>query len=81
KHAENFCSKLTVNCPAADLKCPWSGPNDQLQQHISICAIEQMRLMVADIIKNNHQLKEQVQKMSEQCYKDNSSYTKELQET
>ncbi|CAF3869648.1 unnamed protein product [Rotaria magnacalcarata] len=37
--------------------------------------------MVADIIKNNHQLKEQVQKMSEQCYKDNSSYTKELQET
>ncbi|CAF1456944.1 unnamed protein product [Rotaria magnacalcarata] len=81
KHAENFCSKLTVNCPAADLKCPWSGPNDQLQQHISICAIEKMRLMVADIIKNNHQLKEQVQKMSEQCYKDNSSYTKELQET
>ncbi|CAM2714794.1 unnamed protein product [Rotaria socialis] len=40
-----------------------------------------MRPMVADIIKNKHQLKEQIQKMSEQCYKNNSSYIKELQET
>ncbi|CAF3455689.1 unnamed protein product [Rotaria socialis] len=81
QHAAKFCSKLTVNCPAADLECPWSGSNDQLQQHISICAFEQMRPMVADIIKNKHQLKEQIQKMSEQCYKNNSSYIKELQET
>ncbi|CAM2730223.1 unnamed protein product [Rotaria socialis] len=65
QHAAKFCSKLNVNCPAADLKCPWSGSNGQLQQHISICAFEQMRPMVADIIKNKHQLKEQIQKMSE----------------
>ncbi|CAF2408487.1 unnamed protein product [Rotaria sp. Silwood2] len=81
KHVTNFCPKVTVSCTAIDLKCPWIGSNEQLKQHISVCTYEQMRPILTEITQNNHQLKEQIQQMSEQCEKNHLSYIKELQET
>ncbi|CAF3664402.1 unnamed protein product [Rotaria sordida] len=81
KHITNFCPKITVNCTAVDLKCPWIGPNEQLKEHISVCIYEQIRPILKENIQNNHQLKEQIQQMSEQCSKNHLSYIKELQET
>ncbi|CAF4973820.1 unnamed protein product, partial [Rotaria socialis] len=63
QHAAKFCSKLNVNCPAADLKCPWSGSNGQLQQHISICAFEQMQLQETNQCLNAH-----VEQLNEALY-------------
>ncbi|CAF0748052.1 unnamed protein product [Rotaria sp. Silwood1] len=81
KHLTNFCPKVTVSCTAFDLKCSWIGSNEQLKQHITVCTYEQMRPILMEIIQNNHQLKEQLQQMSEQCSKNHLSYIKELQET
>jgi hypothetical protein len=81
KHATKLCPKATVNCSAADLKCPWNGSSDQLKQHIMICTYEQLRPILTEIIQDNRQLKEQIQQMSEQCLKNHTGHIKELQET
>lgn len=81
KHATKICPKATVTCAAVDIKCPWSGPSDQLKQHMITCAYEQIRPVLAEIIQDNKQLKEKLQQMSEQCMKNHQVCIKELQET
>jgi hypothetical protein len=81
KHATKICPKATVSCTAVDIKCPWTGPSDQLKQHMILCAYEQIRPVLAEIIQDNRQLKEKIQQMSEQCLKNHHLYIKELQET
>lgn len=80
KHATKLCPKATVSCSSSDLKCPWTGPSDQLKAHSMTCAYEQIRPILVDIIQDNRQMKEQIQQMSEQCSKNHLSCVKELQE-
>ena len=81
KHATKLCPKATISCSAADLKCPWTGSSDQLKQHMMVCAYEQIRPVLVEVIQENRQLKEQVQQMSEQCLQNHAVHIKELQET
>ncbi len=81
KHVTKICPKAAVSCPASDLKCSWIGSSDQLKQHVMVCAYEQIRPILIEIIQDNRQLKEQIQQMSEQCLKNHSLHINELQET
>jgi hypothetical protein len=81
KHVIKFCPKAAVSCTAADLKCSWIGSSDQLRQHVMVCAYEQIRPILMEILQENRQLKEQIQQISEQCLKNHLLHIKELKET
>jgi hypothetical protein len=53
------CTAAKVSCPAADIKCDWTGQRDQLQDHIRICALIKVQPMISE-------LKELVKQQSEQ---------------
>jgi len=61
-HINRFCPKATVECQAADIKCPWKGLRDELQNHVSTCVFEPLRPVLATLIAENQQLINQVQK-------------------
>ncbi|CAF3375013.1 unnamed protein product [Rotaria socialis] len=81
KHATKSCLKAAVFCMATDIKCPWTGPSEQLKQHIFTCSYEQLRPVLCEIMQDNRHLKEKIQHMSEQCLKNHQLHLKELQET
>ena len=81
KHVMKSCPKASVPCPAADLKCSWIGSSDQLKQHLIVCAYEQLRPVLLDMLQENRQLKEQMQHISQRCAQCHSTSMKELQET
>jgi len=60
-HINKFCPKATVQCRAADIKCPWKGPRDELDSHISTCVFEPLRPVLASLIAENQQLMDRVQ--------------------
>ena len=43
---EKICMKTTVVCPAAGIKCTWTGIRDELAEHMKVCALEQVRPMI-----------------------------------
>ncbi len=61
-HINKFCPKATVECQAADIKCPWKGLRDQLENHVSTCVFEPLRPVLATLIAENQQLINQVKK-------------------
>ncbi|CAF2795037.1 unnamed protein product [Rotaria sp. Silwood2] len=61
-HINKICPKSVVPCQAADIKCPWQGPRDELQSHISTCVFEPLRPVLSSLIAQNRQLIDQVQK-------------------
>lgn len=81
KHLAKSCPKALVTCPAADLKCSWTGSTDQLKQHLIVCAYEQIRPILLEMMQENRELKEQIQQISEQCVEHHAICLKELQET
>ncbi|CAF2646263.1 unnamed protein product [Rotaria sp. Silwood2] len=81
KHSTKSCPKAIVACTAVDIKCPWTGTSDQLKQHTLSCIYEQIRPAFSEILQDNRQLKEALQKMSEQCLQQHQLHIKELQET
>ena len=63
EHVDRGCSKVHVSCPSVDIKCPWRGPRDQLDAHIQICVFQPFRTVLTDLITNNQQLEEQIQRL------------------
>jgi hypothetical protein len=61
-HINKVCPKATVQCQAADIKCPWKGPRNELQSHASACIFEPLRPVLATLIAENRQLIDQVRK-------------------
>ncbi|CAF3201770.1 unnamed protein product, partial [Rotaria sp. Silwood2] len=61
-HINKFCPKSVVPCQAVDITCPWKGPRDELQSHISTCVFEPLRPVLSSLIAENRQLIDQVQK-------------------
>ena len=59
EHVSKECPKVHVPCSAADIKCPWKGPRDQLDVHIQTCVFQPFRTVLTDLITNNQQLEEQ----------------------
>jgi hypothetical protein len=54
-----MCSKVEVSCQRADIKCPWKGPKDELQKHLSTCVYDQMRPILDDLLTINTRLNEE----------------------
>jgi hypothetical protein len=65
-HLMKACPKRSIACSAAEIKCPWSGPLDQLSNHLATCTYEQMRPVLVHLIRTNQRLEEQVQTLSQQ---------------
>ena len=56
------CMVAYVSCPAADIKCGWTGKRGQLQEHIEICPLIRLQPMFSE-------LNELVKRQSEQiCF-------------
>jgi chromosome segregation ATPase len=51
---------MVIPCRSADIKCPWTGQRDQLNQHLVDCRFELMRPVITQFIAENQQLKDQV---------------------
>ena len=66
EHAGRECSKVHIPCSAADIKCPWKGPRDQLDAHIKTCVFQPFRTVLTDLITSNQQLEEQIQQQGTQ---------------
>jgi hypothetical protein len=63
-HISKACSKVHVSCPSADIKCPWKGPRDQLNNHIETCVFQPFRTILTELMAKNRQLEEQVQQLT-----------------
>lgn len=53
---EETCPKKIVQCPSADVECPWEGLRDALSAHLEICAFEQVRPVIDDLKQSIHLL-------------------------
>jgi hypothetical protein len=42
-HMTKVCPKEMINCSASDIKCQWSGPRNQLQNHLNKCSYKKLR--------------------------------------
>jgi hypothetical protein len=60
EHIRKVCPKTVVSCPSADIKCPWTGQRDQLNQHLATCHFEPMRPVITELIVENQQLKDHI---------------------
>ncbi|CAF3341582.1 unnamed protein product [Rotaria sp. Silwood1] len=65
-HITKICPKGSIVCSASDIKCPWSGQRDQLQNHLIDCSYEQLRPVLNSLINTNRQLEQQVQFLTNQ---------------
>jgi E3 ubiquitin-protein ligase NRDP1 len=54
------CLKINVSCPAAEIKCDWTGQRDQLQDHISICPLIKVQPMITELNALVKQQSEQI---------------------
>lgn len=63
KHEQEECRRAFVHCPAADIKCPWDGPRESLDQHKAVCVYWPIRPALLEIITENKQLKERLEKL------------------
>ncbi|CAF2408769.1 unnamed protein product [Rotaria sp. Silwood2] len=61
-HINKVCPKSVIQCQAADIKCPWKGPRDELQNHITTCVFEPLRPVLSLLIAETRQLIDQVKK-------------------
>ena len=64
EHVNNICSKANVSCPAAKVRCPWTGPRDQLEGHTNLCLYEQMRPVLSELVTSNESQQKQLNTQS-----------------
>jgi vacuolar-type H+-ATPase subunit I/STV1 len=78
-HIQKVCPKTVVSCSAADIKCPWRGQRDQLNQHLIDCRFEAMRPVITQFVTENQQLTDQVNRQMTQIIEQQNEI-KELKE-
>ncbi len=65
-HRSTACSKAHVPCPSANIKCPWKGPQDQLNNHVATCVFQPFRTILTELMAKNQQLEEQMKQQDAQ---------------
>ncbi|UJR15730.1 hypothetical protein I4U23_002665 [Adineta vaga] len=60
EHMQKVCPKTMVSCRSADIKCPWIGQRDQLDEHLNNCRFEGMRSIITELIMENQQLEDRL---------------------
>ncbi|CAF0791573.1 unnamed protein product [Adineta ricciae] len=63
-HIKHSCPSIIVTCPASDIKCSWTGPRRQLDNHLKRCSYEPLRPLISSLVSENQALKEQVSQLS-----------------
>ncbi len=63
QHEQRVCRQAIIPCKATDIKCPWTGPREQLDKHIDECVFEPLRPALEEIIIENKQLHEKINKL------------------
>jgi hypothetical protein len=66
EHSNKYCLKTFLSCSAADLKCPWQGPRDQFQAHVTVCHYEIMRPLLGNLVSTMNSLTEKIQQYENQ---------------
>lgn len=66
EHFNKYCLKTYVSCSASDLKCPWQGPRDQFQIHLTVCQYEIMRPLLGHLLNTVNTLTEKVHQYENQ---------------
>jgi hypothetical protein len=54
EHANNLCSK-------ANVRCPWTGPRDELKSYQLLCLYEQLQPILNELLSANEKMQEQIQ--------------------
>jgi hypothetical protein len=59
-HIQKVCPKAVISCPSENNKCSWKGQRDQIHTHLIDCRFLPMKPIISQFIKENSQLKNQV---------------------
>lgn len=66
EHENKACMQATVLCRAADLKCPWVGPREELDDHAQMCKFEPLRSALGSIFADHDQVKSRFEKLQQE---------------
>jgi hypothetical protein len=58
-HAKT-CTKAIMSCPAANIKCDWTGQRDTIQDHVDICPLIKVQPMISELHALVKQQSEQI---------------------
>jgi hypothetical protein len=68
EHENKTCIQATVLCTAADLKCPWMGTREELDEHKRQCKFGPLRSALEEIFNEHSELKERIKDLFTQIY-------------
>ena len=60
EHRKRSCPMIAVSCKAQDIKCPWKGPQHELENHLRTCSFEVLRPLLTSLINENRELHKQL---------------------
>lgn len=63
EHENTACMQATVSCHAADLKCPWVGPRDEIDDHLEHCKFEPLRSALGSMFADHDQVKSRLENL------------------
>ncbi|CAF0813158.1 unnamed protein product [Rotaria sordida] len=66
EHISNKCPKRIVLCKASDLKCPWSGPDEERYNHMKQCTFQLLRPILTEALQCQKQLEQYRRSYNEQ---------------
>ena len=70
-HIRKVCPKMNISCSAADIKCTWTGPREDLDKHLTTCQFEPVRSLLSPLISDNQRLNTEKQQLTEQVNQQN----------
>lgn len=78
-HLHETCAKRSATCPAADIRCSWTGAHDQLDEHLLVCGFHSVRSLIIQLRSENQQLKQQVNTFQNHCMDQNEQRHRDIQ--
>lgn len=83
EHLNKHCIKQNILCSSADIKCPWTGSQRELEEHLKTCPYTILRPMLIQIIDDKIQLQKQLnqqQMINEKLQKENQQLREQLEQ-
>ncbi len=74
EHLITECPKRIALCKASDLKCPWNGSFEDLDNHVKTCTFELLRPILSEALQSRISSNEQQQQEIEQLKKQIEQY-------
>jgi hypothetical protein len=74
------CTKKIVSCPAADIKCDWTGQRNEIQDHVNICPLIKVQPIITELNALVKQQSEQIRFLYTILEKTSKNHQKACQE-